>query len=70
MADKKITEILDDATLTSYEIDKHRVKDLTISDINNLSQALMETVRKRGPSGGGCQMCCCAMCCCAAAVKV
>lgn len=69
-ADRKISEVIPEDLLREYELKKDSVKDVTISDVNNISQALMEMSRKGvAPRGGGCQICCCAICCCAAAVK-
>jgi hypothetical protein len=69
MPEKRIGEILSDEDLRAYDLDPAKVKELSVDDMNNLSQVMMEAVRKKKPSGGGCAMCCCAMCCCAAATR-
>jgi hypothetical protein len=68
--EKKIKDILTDEEIEKYDIrPASKVKELTLDDVNNLSQVMMEAVRTKKPTGGGCAMCCCAMCCCAAATR-
>jgi len=78
LSERTIYEMIPQDMREDYDINKEYLKRVTMSDISNISQALMEQARK-GPAptatGGGCQMCCCAMCCCAmcccaAAVRV
>jgi hypothetical protein len=71
MAAKKLSALIPASVQKEYQIEG-KLGGLTVSDMNNISQALMETASKgkgKVPTGGGCQMCCCVMCCCAAAVK-
>lgn len=64
MKDKRILEILDKDAIRDWGIDEKKIKDLTISEINDISQALMEVSRKKmmEASGGCTAMCTCAMC--------
>jgi hypothetical protein len=65
MADAKISEVIPDDLLSEYELNKDHLKNVTVSDINNITQAFLEMHRKGAkPRGGGCQMCTCGMCTC------
>jgi len=65
MSDKKLKEIIDASTLEDYQIDPGKIENLTLSDLNDISQALMEVGRKKMIEGGegSLTMCCCGMCC-------
>jgi hypothetical protein len=65
MKDKKVLEVLDKDAIRDWGIDERKMKDVTISEINDISQALMEVSRRKMiEASGGCTMCTCAMCTC------
>jgi hypothetical protein len=60
MATKKVVAALSRQLQKEYELNKSYLKNLTVDDLNNLSQALLEHYRKGGkPVGGGCTSMCC-----------
>ena len=61
---RKILESMPKDLLGEYDLEKPYLKDLTIDDLNNVSQAILEAARKGHKVAGAC--CCCTMCCAAA----
>ncbi len=59
--DKVLKEIPPDLQTEYALAGKPHLQELTVSDLNNLTQALMEHVRKGGKPKGN--MCCTTMCC-------
>jgi hypothetical protein len=61
MATKKILALIPTNLKKEYDLNKPHLKDLTVSDLNNITQAVMEHTRKGGKITG--QSCCTTMCC-------
>jgi hypothetical protein len=61
MPDKKLNEVIDASILGEYQIDPTKIENLTRSDLNSISQALMEVGRRSLVEGKGVSvtMCCC-----------
>lgn len=61
MLDKKLNEVIDSSILGEYQIDPAKIENLTLSDLNSISQALMEVGRRNLVEGKGVSvtMCCC-----------
>lgn len=63
MSNKKVLSVLKKVNLQEYDLNKPHLKQLTVSDLNNLSQAIMENARKGGTVHSGRSCCCTQMCC-------
>ncbi|WP_447599800.1 hypothetical protein [Nitrospira sp. Nam80] len=66
MAEKKILEVIPKELIQKYDLNVPTLRDVSVSDINNLNEAIQELeVKGTKPRGVMCctGMCCTGMCC-------